>query len=213
MLQSKMKKQKWNLTLISVLVCAAILNFGVSAAHRTLLQRGIAEKVLRFHILANSDSREDQDVKYQVRDAVLEWFSGSLPETDETDSGTGTKEAGLRFLAGHLREIEQIADQVLREQGMDYRAKAAVENCYFPERTYGDCTFPAGWYDALRLCLGEAEGHNWWCVLYPGLCFSDCLHAVVKEEEFADLRDVLTAEEYESLLHSPDQWKIVFRWF
>lgn len=211
-----------------ILACALLLNLGVSAAHRSLLQRGIAEEVLRFHVLANSDSEEDQRVKYLVRDAVLEWLHGAEDEDAkgirangadadgvEEDGGTEIKgkEYELQFLAAHLRGIEQIANQVLEGQGMSYRAQAAVENCYFPERTYGDCTFPAGWYDALRIRLGEARGKNWWCVLYPGLCFSDCLHAVVDDGELANLEDVLTAEEYESLLRRPERWKISFRWF
>lgn len=257
--------KKWRATLACTLLSAAVLNLGVSAAHRAFLQRGIAEEVLRFHVLANSDSAEDQRVKYLVRDAVLAWIDAEMEaqerisaeteaseEPDETqgqrrEAGTPEKqqdgmtqrkiaegqqdgmteresaeeqqdgmterENELQFLREHLREIGQAADQVLAEQGMDYRAEASVENCYFPERTYGDCTFPAGWYDALRLRLGAARGQNWWCVLYPGLCFSDCLHGVVDGEAQADLRSVLTAEEYESLLRQPKRWKIGFRWF
>ncbi len=202
-------------TIICVLVCALVLNLGVSAAHRTFLQQGIAEEVLRFHVLANSDSEEDQSVKLLVRDAVLEWIKNvkqgeGQAEQKDTDSG---KESELRFLSEHLSGIEETANRVLEEQGMPYRAQASVENCYFPERTYGNCTFPAGWYDALRIRLGAAKGHNWWCVLYPSLCFSDCLHAVVDDGELADLKEVLTVEEYESLLRKPKKWKIAFRWF
>ncbi len=203
----------WGGTILCVLACALVLNTGVSAAHRAFLQRGIAEEVLRFHVLANSDSEEDQAVKLLVRDAVLEWIAKSgegQAEQKDTDSG---KESELRFLFEHLSGIEEAANRVLEEQGVTYRAQASVENCYFPERSYGDCTFPAGWYDALRIRLGEAKGHNWWCVLYPGLCFSDCLHAVVDGDELADLKEVLTVEEYESLLRQPKKWKIAFRWF
>ena len=224
----------WRSTLMSVLVCAFVLNLGVSAAHRAILQRGISEEVLRFHVLANSDSKEDQSVKLLVRDAVLEWVGAeidagldTLPSEDdssgeerigesavsESTSETGGKEYELQFLTEHLADIEKVANQVLEKQGMSYRAQVSVENCYFPERTYGNCTFPAGWYDALRIRLGEAKGHNWWCVLYPALCFSDCLHAVVDEGELADLKEVLTVEEYESLLRKPKKWKIAFRWF
>lgn len=243
---------KWRTTVIGALAAALVLHIGVSAAHRAILQRGIAEEVLRFHVLANSDSEEDQEVKLLVRDAVLEWIStersdeNDLPdvpengaeqtnemsetavcETDNTGKTTAKpkeeqakrkdtdseKESELRFLSEHLGEIEQVANRVLAEQNLPYQAAVSVENCYFPERTYGDCTFPAGWYDALRIRLGEAKGHNWWCVLYPGLCFSDCLHAVVDDGGLADLREILTAEEYESLLRKPKKWKIAFRWF
>ncbi len=211
-----LRKNDWIKTIICVLACALVLDLGVSAAHRAILQRGIAEEVLRFHVLANSDSEEDQEVKLLVRDAVLEWIDiernngNGQAERKDTDNA---KESELCFLSEHLSEIEESANRVLEEQGMSYQAQASIENCYFPERAYGDCTFPAGWYDALRIRLGEAKGHNWWCVLYPGLCFSDCLHAVVDEDELADLKEVLTVDEYESLLRRPKKWKIAFRWF
>lgn len=246
------KMRNWSATIICVLVCALVLNLGVSAAHRAILQRGIAEEVLRFHVLANSDDEADQNVKLMVRDAVLEWIdtewndkkvAPDVPEnsaeqtrelgeravcetnntgeetakpregqTERKDTDSG-KESELSFLSEHLSEIEGSANRVLEEQGMSYQARASIENCYFPERTYGDCTFPAGWYDALRIRLGEAKGHNWWCVLYPGLCFSDCLHAVVEDGGLADLKELLTVEEYESLFRHPKKWKIAFRWF
>ena len=106
-----------------------------------------------------------------------------------------------------------MANRVLASEGADYRAVAALETCYFPDRTYGACTFPAGYYEALRIRLGEARGHNWWCVLYPRLCFTDCLHAVVEEEQLEQLEEVLTAEEYDTLLQEPGRWKVAFRWF
>ena len=219
-----------------------VLNLGVAAAHQSILQQGIAEEVLRFHVLANSDSDRDQEIKYMVRDAVLAWMqedmdaSGMPGKAGHAESGgksvsgeaeragsggisveagneTADKQAVEAFLASHLADIEGIADEVLQSQNADYRAKASLTTCYFPDRTYGDCTFPAGWYKALRISLGEAKGHNWWCVLYPALCFSDCLHAVVEEDGKEELKQVLSAEEYDSLLRSPKKWKISFRWF
>ena len=117
------------------------------------------------------------------------------------------------FLQNNLREIERVSDQVLSEQGMSYSAETALETVWFPNRTYGDCTFPAGWYEALRVKLGKADGHNWWCVLYPRLCFYDSVHAVVEEDQKKELEEVLTVEEYEELLKKPARWKISFRWF
>lgn len=197
---------RWGAALGVVLAAAFLMHTAVAEAHRTLLQQGIAEEVLRFHVLANSDSEEDQRVKYLVRDEVLAWLLEEL-------EGEADKAAMLSFLTGHLSEVEQVADRVLEKEGAAYRAAASVETCYFPDRTYGACTFPAGWYQALRICLGEAGGRNWWCVLYPKLCFSDCLHAVVEEGELQQLEEVLTVEEYESLLQSPKKWKFNFRWF
>lgn len=246
-------------SMICMVIGSVMLHAGISYAHQQLLQQGIAEEVLRFHVIANSDSEEDQVVKLLVRDAVLEWVSEELERREEKSENSDWKyvdeseyteqknneserritflnkkavekndmvNTGLakktensrktemeRFLYAHLSEIEKVADDVLLQNGFTYKSTARIENCYFPARTYGDCTFPAGWYKALRICLGEANGHNWWCVLYPKLCFTDCLHAVVEEEQMEELEEVLTVEEYESLLQQPKKWKIAFKWF
>lgn len=204
---------------IAVLIACLLLYMSVHAGERALMQQKIASEVLRFHVLANSDSEEDQAVKYQVRDAVLVWLEEELQSGDEkrlddgSSSATDGREETMKLLQGRLAEIETVADGVLKEAGMAYRASAEVTRCYFPDRTYGSCTFAAGWYDALRIRLGEAKGQNWWCVLYPRLCFQDCLHAVMEDEQLQELQEVLTVEEYESLLVQPQKWKLAFRWF
>lgn len=207
-------------TILFMGILSLLLRFSVAAAHQTLLQQGIADEVLRFHVLANSDSEEDQRVKYLVRDEVLDWLQDAMGEensgTDADSSGIssdGGRRQTLDFLAGHLEELEKMADQVLLREGAAYHAEAVIETCWFPDRTYGACTFPAGYYEALRLKLGEAQGQNWWCVLYPRLCFQDCVHAVVEEEQMVQLEGVLTEEEYDALLKEPSGWKIAFRWF
>lgn len=214
-LRKRSKKDFFTVSLI--LFLAVIINAAASAAHHTLLQQGIAEEVLRFHVLANSDSETDQQVKLKVRNAVLRWMEENhMEEGEKTGESRQDKEgrAGEElFVENSLEEIEGIADQVLKEQGFSYRSSAALEDCYFPRRTYGDYTFPAGWYRALRIQLGKGEGHNWWCILYPNLCFSDCLEAVTEEEEKKKLEEILTAQEYRELLRSPRKWKIEFRWF
>lgn len=232
--------------LVTVLL-VVFLNAAATAAHFGMLQQGIAEEVLRFHVLANSDSEEDQAVKYLVRDAVLSWISEAmdensseryspvheisiLTETGENEMAREENETQnesqngmsiamdsrgdmLQFLTDNLSEIEGTANSVLEKQDVSYRAIAEITWSYFPDRTYGDCTFPAGWYQALRICLGAAKGRNWWCLLYPSLCFTDALHAVVDETSREKLEEVLTVEEYQSLLASPGKWKIAFRWF
>lgn len=226
--------KRYGVTALVMIGVSCILQYSVAMARQARLQQGIAEEVLRFHVLANSDSDEDQRIKLQVRDRVLAWVEEEMDKgavesgvveygktdpsmtIDEMSSQAElleTKETVMEFLSSHLQELEAVADTVLEENGVDYRSSAAIERCYFPDRTYGDCTFPAGWYEALRICLGEAQGHNWWCVLYPRLCFADSLHAVVGEEEMEKLEEVLTVEEYESLLRHPGRWKISFRWF
>lgn len=203
-----------------ILAAGIILNGFTGYAHKSLLQQGIAEDVLRFHVLANSDSTEDQEIKLKVRDAVLEWAEDALEDMDKESKTPRltAKEEVSEFLKGHLDEIEAIAEKMLQESGYSYGASVNLQSCYFPDRTYKECTFPAGWYDALRIELGEAKGQNWWCVFYPRLCFADYLH-VVSEKESTEveqnetLEQILTVEEYELLLQNPGEWRIGFRWF
>lgn len=168
-------------------------------------QESLAEEVFRFHVLANSDTDEDQEVKLKVRDAVITYMDRFMD-----DSLKENAEDTRRWAETHLDELERVADQVLEDEGFAYDAEAEVVRDYFPEKTYGDITFPAGYYEALRINLGEAKGHNWWCVLYPGLCFTSQTCAVVSEEGKKELKEALTAEEYE-MVTATSEFKI--RWF
>ena len=146
------------------------------------------------------DSDEAQRVKLKVRDEVLEYMKQTMSGNEDLVSASQTK----RWAKEHLREIEDVAERVIREEGYSYRAKAEVSVCYFPDKRYGDITFPQGYYEALRIKLGKAKGHNWWCVLYPNLCFTSATCAVVDEEGKEELREVLTDEEYEMVTATSD---------
>lgn len=170
-------------------------------------QQGLAEEVFRLHVLANSDDEGDQAVKLKVRDAVIAYMKKSMAqELEEEPDAKATKE----WAESHLRDLEETADQVLQKEGCPYASKASVEFCYFPDKRYGDIVFPQGNYEALKIELGKAKGHNWWCVLYPNLCFTSATCAVVSEEGKKDLKEALTAEEYEMVTATSD-FKI--RWF
>lgn len=157
------------------------------------IQQGIAGEVFRLHVIANSDTEKDQELKLKVKTRIVEYLKEILGE----DAGLEeTKEAVLT----HLTEIEQEAENLIEEQGFDYPVEVVVEKTYFPEKTYGDCTFPAGEYEALKVKIGSAKGQNWWCVLYPSLCFLDDTYGIVTEEKKEDLKEVLTAEEFQEIL-------------
>ncbi len=168
---------------------------GVSA--EAALQQHLSEEVLRFHVLANSDGQEDQALKLKVRDGVLEYLEREMPDSENVDDT-------VHWVREHTDELEEEARTVLEEQGCDDTVSAAVTTCWFPEKTYGDVTFPAGNYEALRIEIGAAKGHNWWCVLYPGLCFMDTVNAVVPEEGKQKLKNVLTEEEYSRVTAESD---------
>lgn len=173
------------------------------------IQQGIAGEVFRLHVIANSDTEKEQELKLKVKTRIVEYLKEILGE----DAGLEeTKEAVLT----HLTEIEQEAENLIEEQGFDYPVEVVVEKTYFPEKTYGDCTFPAGEYEALKVKIGSAKGQNWWCVLYPSLCFLDDTYGIVTEEKKEDLKEVLTAEEFQEILGDSREKKKLrfgFRWF
>ena len=142
----------------------------------------IASDILRFRVLANSDSRADQTLKLEVRDVILQYMQ-TLPASD--------KETFCETLTLHLSDIEQLANQYIAAAGYNYQASASLVNCHFPPKTYGDNLFPEGNYDALRITLGQGRGRNWWCVLYPQLCFTDAACTTTAEESDKSLKDTL----------------------
>ena len=123
----------------------------------------IYEDTLRLHILANSDSREDQDLKIGVRDLILERLGGEL-------SGEEAIESAMEITEEMLSEIREMADEFLAEAGVDYGAAVTLAKEWYETRDYGDFTLPRGYYSSLVISLGEGEGQNWWCVLFPPMC-------------------------------------------
>lgn len=154
-----------------------------------LLQPSIASKILRFHVLANSDSVEDQAVKEEVRDAVGAYLQPLLEEAENLEE---TKQ----IIGNNIRAIEEVSKETLKANGYDYEVTARITRTDFPEKSYGSYTFPKGEYEALQIVIGEGEGQNWWCVLYPNMCFRGSVFQVVEEEAGEALREVLTPWEY-----------------
>lgn len=167
-------------------------------------QEHMADEVLRFHVLANSDTKEDQNLKMKVKDQVIGYLEETMgPETESLDE---TKE----FVKAPIPEIEKEAKKIVEQEGYSYPVKVRLEKTDFPEKTYGDVTFPAGTYEALRIEIGNGDGKNWWCVLYPNLCFIDTVHAVVPEKGKEKLQNVLTDDEYD-MVTATSRFRI--RWF
>ena len=153
------------------------------------LQKGIASNIIRFHVRAESDSKEDQWLKLQVKEAVLAYISPVLSKSQSVDESR-------QLLYNESENIRNVAAATLRSLGDESDVNVYFENCYFPMKTYGDMTFPPGEYEAFRVDIGEVQGKNWWCVLYPPLCFVDAVYGEVPEESKEELKGVLTEEEY-----------------
>lgn len=126
----------------------------------------ISKEVLRLHVKANSDTPDDQIIKLKVKDMITSEYSGCF-------SGLGSKEESIKFSMEHIAEIEKKVDEFLTSNGFDYSCTAEVKSEIFPDKYYGDILFPSGEYTSLKIILGEGKGKNWWCVLYPPLCFLD----------------------------------------
>lgn len=129
----------------------------------SLSQQTLADGLLRLHVIANSDSVQDQQVKLLVRDRVLELTEPLLAEADAQDEVR-------RILSAHLQQITDAAQQILTDQGMPYQLSAQMATEYYPTREYDTFSLPAGQYTGLKIRLGAASGHNWWCVVFPPLC-------------------------------------------
>lgn len=148
--------------------------------------------IVRFHVRANSDSEEDLALKYEVRDAVLAELADDL-ETVEDDG------AALRYIMQKLPDIRKAARAVVDEAGYDYTISAYIVREEFPIREYGELVLPAGTYRALRVDIGAAKGENFWCMLYPMMCYTMDAGAVVDSEDTEKLAQALDEESYEKL--------------
>lgn len=169
------------------------------------VQQGIAQEVLRFHVRANSDSEEDQRVKMLVKERIVTYLQPILEQADSLEETRG-------LLIKQLQQVETLAQQILQEEACDYNAHARIGISDFPEKTYGDCRFPAGSYEALIIELGVGKGGNWWCMLYPGLCFFSDTYGIVDEEGKEKLKNVLTEEEF-TWVTDWNHIHLGFKWF
>lgn len=154
----------------------------------------ISEDVFRLHILANSDSEADQSLKIKVRDRVLEF-------TEDLFNSATSKAEAESIISDNLQSIANVACQTVFDNGYDYNVTAEITNMYFSTRYYEGYTLPSGMYDALRITIGEGEGHNWWCVMYPSICISSA------EEKDSKAKEVLNDDEYDIVHNEQYQYK------
>ena len=186
-------KQRRDLFLcITCFLIAFLLTLSDGRQKDEALAARIAPEILRFHVLANSDSSEDQNLKLKVRTMLLNSIYEDLGENaslEETKS----------YVLSHRNSLEKKAEHYMTKLGYDYPAHMELTNCYFPTKTYGDMVFPCGNYEAVRVKIGEGKGRNWWCVLYPPLCFTDSSYAVVPDTSKAILKSSMDESDYKSI--------------
>lgn len=171
------KKEKKNISLsfmIGIIISVAVGAF-CSKAYADRVQKDLAENVIRFHVIANSDSENDVALKLIVRDEVISLLNEKL-------DGCHNRDESRRIIEESLGEIEEAARSVSVKNGFHYEIKAEMCSDVFPVRQYGSVRMPAGDYEALKISIGNAKGHNWWCVVYPPLCFADIASGEVTKE-------------------------------
>ncbi len=169
-------------------------------------QKDIAKNIIRFHVRANSDSEYDQQLKLKVKDAVVDFMQPLLANSSNIDESR-------QIIQENLDSIIEKAREALQQEGADNEVTAYFENSYFPMKSYGDITFPPGEYEAFRIDIGKGSGKNWWCVLYPPLCFVEATHGVLPEESKNTLKNVLTEEEYNMVSAKPVKFRFKYLTF
>lgn len=164
---------KNKICIVLLLICALNLKSCTSGkliedsnSMKELVYEDIANEIIRFHVIANSNTDEDQALKLKVRDKAIEFVSNSLKESNSL-------EESRKFIIENKSNIESIAKSVIIENGYDYNVTSSLSRENFPDKIYGDVVFPQGEYEAYRILIGEAKGENWWCVMFPPLCFVD----------------------------------------
>ncbi len=150
----------------------------------------ISGKLIRFHVIANSDSEKDQNLKLKVRDKVLEYVQPLLKDSKNI-------EESREILNRENEKVLEIAREVIKENGYDYSVESTLDKENFPVKTYGNITLPQGEYEAYRIIIGTGEGQNWWCVMFPPICFVDITKGeVAYEETEEEMKKVLDDEEF-----------------
>lgn len=149
----------------------------------------LSDAVFRLHVVANSNTSEDQELKLKVRDSLLNYMN-------DICSNCSTKAEAISLANEHKSNFQQIAENTIIENGYSYPVKINIDNFFFPTKNYGDISLPAGFYDALRVDIGDANGKNWWCVMFPSLCFIDISSGIVDDEAKENLEKNLEEESY-----------------
>ncbi|MBO5312684.1 MAG: stage II sporulation protein R [Clostridia bacterium] len=183
-------------TIVTVLI-SAIVFFALNSIIPTKEECEIYNSTIRLHVVANSDSEKDQAVKLEVRDAILEKMSEIKAQS---------KEEALLTVKGEKDELEEIAEQVLKSNGITDEVKIEIGEESYPTRYYDDFALPAGTYTSVRVLIGEGDGQNWWCVLYPPLCTSQAI-----ESEEDSIAVGLTKDQYSLITGKTKEYKIKFK--
>ena len=196
-----MKKLKYTLILVFLLISFIFITL---SSYANTISNDLSNNFFRLHILANSDSEEDQALKLNVRDNIIEYMNTL------TFSGLSKSEV-ITLVNENLSKFQEIAENTINSQGYSYPVSLEVGNFYFPTKIYGNISLPSGYYDALKIEIGEAKGKNWWCSLFPPLCFVDISAGIIDETAEENLKANLSDEEFAIITSDDETVKFKFR--
>ena len=165
-----------------------------SISYVEAVSRDIQESVFRLHVIANSDSIEDQNLKYKVRDNIIQYMNS-------ISVNASNKSEAIFIAEKHKDDFYNIAKSTIENNGYSYDVKISIGNFSFPTKKYGDILLPTGHYDAIRIEIGNASGQNWWCVMFPPLCFVDVSSGIVPEDSKETIKNSLNNDEEYILLN------------
>lgn len=188
--------------IVLVLLCEMIIGFNSKKVslqcNKDELIQDISSKIIRFHVIANSDGDLDQNLKLKVRDEVLKYIQPLLKDSYDINESR-------EILKEENEKIIEIAKKVIEENGYNYNVDTTLTKENFPVKTYGNITLPQGEYEAYRIIIGSGEGHNWWCVMFPPICFVDITKGeVAYEETEKEMGRVLSEEELKMIENTTD---------
>lgn len=184
-------KKELAIICISLTIGTVITMLILSISYANETQNDIAKEVIRFHVMANSDEDFDQQLKIDVKNEIIEMLEEELSSSTSLNE---TKELILENI--HNGRITKKALEIIHRNGYNYSVSVEISNDYFPTKSYADVTLPAGIYECLKIEIGDGSGQNWWCVMFPPLCFVDIAVTEVSETDKELLKDILTEENY-----------------
>lgn len=197
-----MKKQFKSFVLLLILfTCFIIITI---KSYATTVFNDLNNSFFRLHIIANSDSEIDQNLKLKVRDAIIEYMNTLI-------QNISSKSDAINICNNHLADFENIAKEVINQEGFDYPVSLKIGNFYFPTKYYGNISLPAGNYDALKIEIGKAQGKNWWCSLFPPLCFVDMSSGIIDDESKELLEENLSKEDFAIITSNSGDIHIKFK--
>ncbi|APC38758.1 stage II sporulation protein R [Clostridium estertheticum] len=196
--------KKFILTSFAVMIIIFIALNSTSLSGKAS-QSDVASKLIRFHVIANSDDKIDQNLKLKVRDSVLKYISPKIVDCKNIKESR-------KIINNENKNIKKIAERIIKENGFKYSVVTSLSEEYFPVKTYGNITLPQGKYEAYRIIIGTGKGKNWWCVMFPPLCFVDITKGNVSYEKTEkEMKTVLSDDEYKMVDNTVNSKKIIVK--